>query len=402
MRRKISYKVLREVLINDRHAHLVLKELEVESQDQAFISALVYTVLQNMLYLEYQFNDLIKSNTDKDVQIVLLMAAAQVYKMRDIPDYAVVSESVELTKQIGRKHSAGFVNAVLKKMIDRQKRPILGDKLDVLSIETSMPIWILKLLRSQYSEEFAIEYANYVQTIKPTYAWINELKPTEIDLSYFSNQDPLIAKSSLFKSELLKDAHVVIQDINSQAVVDMMPIEKGMRILDCCCAPGTKTLKIANRLENTGEIVGVELIAPRVKVTQELMKRANVLNTTILEGDASSVQLEGLFDIALIDAPCSGLGVLSHKHDLRYHIKPDQLDELQVIQAAILENIAQYIKIGGTLVYATCTLNKKENEKQIANFIEKNENFKVTYEKTYNPMETQGDGFYVAHCKRTW
>ena len=402
MRRKLSYEVLKEVLIKDRHAHLVLKELDLNDQDQAFVSALVYTVLQNALYLEYQFSDLIKANTSKEIKIILMMAAAQAFKMRDIPNYAIVNESVDLTKKIGEKYSSGFVNAVTKKMVNRGERPIELEGVEKLSVETSMPIWILKLLEKQYSYEFAERYAHYVQTIKPTYAWINKLKVDTVDMEHFSSVDPMIAKSSLFKTDLLDNAEVVIQDINSQAVVDGMPLEKGMRVLDCCCAPGTKTLRIANALENTGEIVGVELVPTRVAVTKDLMERANVRNAIILEADAQDIEFDSEFDVILIDAPCSGLGVIGHKHDLRYHIKPEDLDELQDIQANILDNMAKYVKENGLLVYATCTLNKKENEKQIEAFLQRHDNYELLESRTFDPVETKGDGFFVAHCQRKW
>lgn len=402
MRRKESYLVLREVLVNKRHAHLVLKELNLDDQDQAFVSALVYTVLQNLLFLEYQFNDLIKANTDMSLKIIFYMAAAQAYKMRDIPDYAIVNESVELAKEIGEKYRSGFVNAVLKKMVARGERVIDKEGVDKLSIETSMPLWILKLLQSQYSFEFASAYAHYVQGIKPTYAWINKLVDADVNMDHFEQGEYLIAKSSLFKDDSLAKAAVVIQDKNSQAVVDSIPIEEGMHILDCCCAPGTKTLRIANRMNNTGSLIGVDNVPVRVEVTRDLMKRAGVRNAEIIEADATEIAFETEFDLALIDAPCSGLGVLAHKHDLRYNIQPSDLDELQQVQRDILSNIAKYIKVNGTLVYATCTLNKKENEKQIEAFLNTHENYELVFEKTYDPVKTLGDGFYVAHCIRKW
>lgn len=402
MRRKESYFVLKEVLVNNKHAHLALKELDLKDQDQAFVSALVYTVLQNLLFLEYQFDDLIKPNTDMSLKIIFYMAAAQAFKMRDIPDYAIVNESVELAKEVGEKYRSGFVNAVLKKMMQRGLRDIDKVGVEKLSIETSMPLWILKLLQSQYSFEFAHDYAHYVQSIKPTYAWINKLVDYDVDMAHFEQGEYLIAKSSLFKDESLAKGAVVIQDKNSQAVVDGMPLKEGMNVLDCCCAPGTKTLRIANKMNDTGTLIGVDLVPVRVEVTKELMKRAGVMSATILEGDAAEISFDTEFDVALIDAPCSGLGVLAHKHDLRYNIQPSDLDALQKVQRDILSNISKFIKVEGTLVYATCTLNKKENEKQIEAFLNIHTNYELVFEKTYNPMETQGDGFYVAHCIRKW
>lgn len=402
MRRKLSYDVLYEIIEEGKHAHLVLKNIDVPTQDHAWISALVYTVLQNKLYLEYQFEDLIKANTDASFRIVFLMAAAQWFKMDPIPEYALVNEMVDLTKEIGKKHTAGFVNAVLKKMISRNERPYEQEGLQRASIEYSIPLWILKLLERQYSESFSMRYAQYCQTIKPTYVWVNPFVDYEIDDSLFLSRNPDIASPDLFRSVALEKSKVVVQDINSQAVIDSIPLEEGMSVLDCCCAPGTKTLRIASALKNTGKIVGVDLIQPRVKVTQELMQRANVKNATILQGDATEVSFDTLFDVVLVDAPCSGLGVIAHKHDLRYNIQPDDLDALQIIQKEILDNVSQYVKVGGRLVYATCTLNKKENEKQIEAFLKRNESFECVFERTYDPVETQGDGFYVAHCIRKW
>src|SRR5699024_3443422 len=135
MRREISYQVLNEVLNQGGHAHLVLKELDLNELDQAFVSALVYTVLQNKYYLTYQYEDLVKRKPNKKIQIVLLMAAAQAFKMDEIPDYALVNEYVELTKKIQETHSAGFVNAVLKKMVDRKERPLDTTSLEGVSIK---------------------------------------------------------------------------------------------------------------------------------------------------------------------------------------------------------------------------------------------------------------------------
>ncbi len=402
MRREISHQVLSEVLIKDRHAHLVLKELDLETQDQAFVSALVYTVLQNKDYLRYQYEDLIKRKPNRKIELVLLLASAQAFMMDEIPDYALVNEYVELTKKIGEKHSAGFVNAVLKKMVDRKKRLVDTSSLEGVSIRYSMPLWILKLLSAQYSEEFAIEYAKVTQQIKPNYGWVNTLKIDQVESKYFDKADPRIVSPEIFRSTLLDEAKVVIQDVNSQAVVDSMNLKEDMNVLDCCCAPGTKTIRIANKLNNTGKITGVDVVESRVEVTEDLMKRGNVTNATILLDDAQTIEFDEAFDVALIDAPCSGLGVLSHKHDLKYHIKPSDLDDLESLQANILDNISKYIKQDGLLVYATCTLNKKENEKQIENFLKRHNNYELVYEETFDPLETKGDGFYVAHCIKKW
>lgn len=398
MRRKISYDILEPVLNQKQHAHRLLQALDLEPQDQAFVSALVYTVLENKLYLEYQLQHYIKKTPNPKLKVLLLMGACELLLM-ETKAYAVVNEYVDLAKKLNFNHQTGFVNSVLKNVSEKGLLAVSGSELEIVSIEKSVPIWILKLLKSQYSEDFALDYANYIQEIKPIYGWINHLKYDQDSEKYLDNK---VVDKQVFNTDLIKKSNLIIQDINSQKVIDDLPIEVGMDILDCCCAPGTKTLKLANRLNNTGRLIGVDIAPRRVEITHELMENANVKNATILQGDATTLEFEHMFDIALIDAPCSGLGVIAHKHDLRYNVTPEDLDDLQVIQKGILRNISQYVKVEGLLVYSTCTLNKKENEKQIEAFLKDNDNFECIYQETMDPIISRGDGFYVAHLLRKW
>lgn len=404
MRRLEAYKVLEAVYFNNRHAHLVLKDQNFAVEDQAFISALVYTTLQHSLYLDYQFEDLVDKKLPKEVKLVIKMALAQYFKMEAIPDYALVNEYVELTKDIKKKHYAGVVNAVLKKILKRGERVVEGDGLDKASIEYSMPLWILKLLAKQYSVKEAIDYAIYCQQIKPSYVRLNTLKPqADLDMSVFDTHNGhLIAKPELFRSGYFEQGLALIQDINSQRVVNQLGLEENMEVLDCCCGPGTKTSQIAAILNNTGHVDGVELYESRARATVELMDRVGATNTSIHTSDVLDFNPEKEYDRILVDAPCSGLGVLSHKHDLRYHIFPQDLDALQTLQAQMLEHLSDKVKIGGALMYSTCTLNRKENEKQIEAFLAKHDNYECELSETLIPMETGGDGFYIAKLKRTW
>lgn len=403
MRREIAFKILKSVMIDDQHAHLELKKLELPEEDQAFISALVYTSLQNYLFLNYQIDDLIKKNTSEEVRLLLIMALAQHFLMSPIPDYALVNEHVELTKVTALHPFSGLVNKVLKNVLERGERPEPKDELDALSVKTSMPKWILSLLRAQYSFEFAKAYAEYCQKEKPSYVRLNPRR--EIDnLEEFVEDynDALIAKRALFQSQHLNEGNLLIQDINSQKVVDYLEVKEGMQVLDCCCGPGTKTTQIADALKGSGHVDGIELHESRSLETRKLLENWGVENSSIVTSDVMDFKGDKLYDRILIDAPCSGLGVLSHKHDLRYHIKPEDLDDLEDIQAAMLNHTADFLKVGGMLVYATCTLNKKENERQIEKFLKKNENYSLISEITLDPVATQGDGFYIAQCQRTW
>lgn len=403
MRRETAFKILKSVMIDDQHAHLELKKLDLPEDDQAFISALVYTSLQNYLFLNYQIDDLIKKNTNEEVRLLLIMALAQHFLMSPIPDYALVHEHVELTKVTALHPFSGLVNKVLKNVLKRGQRPEPKDELEALSIKTSMPKWILSLLKAQYSFAFARDYAEYCQKEKPAYVRLNPRREIE-DLEEFVQEynGALIAKRTLFQSQHLNEGNLLIQDINSQKVVNYLDVHEGMEVLDCCCGPGTKTTQIADALKGSGHVDGIELHESRSLETRKLLEKWGVENSTIITSDVMDFKTNKLYDRILIDAPCSGLGVLSHKHDLRYHIKPEDLDDLEDIQAAMLNHTAKLLKVDGILVYATCTLNKKENERQIEKFLKKNDNYSLISEETLDPVATQGDGFYIAQCQRTW
>ena len=402
MRREIAYDVLKDVYFKKRHAHIVLKETKLESQDQAFVSALVYTVLQHSMNLDFQFSDLVDSKLPAEVKLVIKMGLAQHFKMDGVPEYAAVNSSVELAKNKGLGRYSGVVNKVLKKVIERGERPLVGDELKQASLGYSMPMWILKLLKAQYSQEFAIDYAKYCQSIKPVYVRMNGLNPSEVDKSIVESIDGVLyAKPELFRSNFFEEGLGLVQDINSQRVVPYLNLEEGNSVLDCCCGPGTKTVQIADLLKNTGHIDGVELHQSRSDATVDLLKRCKVTNTQVHTSDVLDFVGDALYDRILLDAPCSGLGVLSHKHDLRYHIDPSNLDDLVLLQKDMLDHVSKQLKVDGILVYATCTLNKKENERQVQDFLSTHDNYELLYDETMNPMETMGDGFYIAQLKRT-
>lgn len=403
MRREIAYEVLKEVLFKGRHAHLVLKARHLDSQDQAFVSALVYTTLQHSMYLDFQFSDLVDKNLPVEVKLMIKMGLAQHFKMDSIPDYAIVSESVDLAKKRGYTRYAGVVNKVLKVVIDRGERPLVGTPLKQASLNYSMPMWIMNLLSKQYSEQFALDYAAYCQEIKPAYVRLNTIKNNTVDSNLIEEIDGhLIAKPELFRSNFFASGQGLIQDINSQKVVPYLDLAEDMSVLDCCCGPGTKTVQIANLMNNKGNIVGIELHESRTEATMELLNRCGVTNTEVITSDVLEYTSKDLFDRILLDAPCSGLGVLSHKHDLRYHITPEDLDDLVLLQKDMLDHVSDMVKVDGIVVYATCTLNKKENERQIKDFLSRHDNYECTYEETCNPQETGGDGFYIAQLRRKW
>lgn len=388
-----------DILSKNKYSNIEIRK-HSDHPYHAFITHLVYTVYQNYELLVFQTADFLKSKVIKEIEIILAMAAAQHYFMDSVTEYALVNESVNLAKKINPRFG-GLVNAVLKKMI---KRPLQksqsGDLLVDLSINASHPLWMVKLLEAQYGFEKTQQFLLHHNSEPPLDVRYNPLKISEEQLleTYPVNRinDYLVASSEIFKTDALDKGYLLIQDRNSQQLVNNITITKNEIILDACCAPGTKLTQMATINESL-KLVGVDLHAHRIDLTQELVNKWGLSNVELLVSDILDYKTTQLFDLILCDVPCSGLGVIRRKPDIKHRIQPQDLDTLESLQAQILDHCASLLKEGGTLVYATCTLNKKENERQVKQFLKRQPSFEMSKEKTLLGIDNNGDSFYSAH-----
>ena len=386
-----AYELLYNTLAKGQYLNLGLKSAHLSDSSRGFVTRLVYDTLQNYDWMKYQFESHLSKKVPLEIEIILVMSCVQHFLMDSIADYALVNEAVNLTKKV--KHSySGLVNAVLKKVV---KQTLL--KSDDLAIRYSHPQWMTNLFRKQLGENETTQLLAHNNTIAPLYVRLNNdnLKSKMIEkYSLIEDEEGyLIGNSSLISDDLLKEGDLVIQDKASQQVVMMFNDIQG-RILDACGAPGTKCSQLARRFE-TSSITMLDLHEHRVELSKELMERLDIKNVTCKVGDATTYEDEP-FDAIMCDVPCSGLGVLRRKPDLRYRISPNDLDSLQELQAAILEHMDTLLKPGGQLVYATCTLNRKENEVQIDKFLDNHPNYTLIKQQTLLPHHHNSDGFYMA------
>lgn len=404
--RDLAYKVLMKIYKQKVFPSVVLKDVVTNAVDQRFITSLVYTTLQNDRYIAYQYEDLLRNKPAIELDVLLKMSVAQLFFMNKVPDYAVLNESVNLAKKLHNPKAPGFVNALLNQLVARGMRICEGDDIESASVRYSMPLWMMKLFEKQYSLEFACDYARQCLDNAPVYIRFNpRFQPyhERMDMSLFKEDEGVYrADSLIFQTDYLLKGYLLVQDKASQSVVAAMDLKKGDRVLDCCCAPGTKTVQISDRLENSGEIIAVELVESRARLVEQLASLWQVDNIKVTVHDIISFASEEMFDSILIDAPCSGLGVLRHKADIKWNITPEHLDELQSIQASILDHVSQYLKVNRTLVYSTCTLNKKENQNQISAFLDTHENYRLVEQQVINPVEHNCDGFFIAKLQRIW
>ena len=397
--RETVYQILINVLINGQYANLVMRKAfnVYEPNQRHFGSAMVYGILRHYNQCLYWLKPYLRKSPKKKEEILLVMGVYQL-KYMDVKSYVVIDQTVALAKPAYR----GFINATLRAIDTTNCLPALpDDPIDALSIKTSLPKWLIQLWSHQYGFDQATSFANLSLKEATVFLRWNTL---QIDPSTVS--DPKIHPISdycftydgnIMDSPYYHLGQCVIQDANSTQIVNAMDIGENMNILDCCAAPGSKTSQIAMLLHNTGHIDAVELHPHRVKLLQETLTRLGITNTSCITGSLLDQQFnDGYFDRILLDAPCSGLGVLSRRAEMRFHLKSESLDELQQLQKSMLNHVAPWLKPGGKLVYSTCTLNKKENEKQIQSFLNDHDDYGLYHQHTIFPNESDTDGFYYA------
>ncbi len=397
--REYALDILERVYLHHGYAGLLMrKKNDLSKLDQAFVSELVYGTIRNTTLLEMQWKTFAKKGVKKKIGIVLNMAVYQMFFMDKVPAYAAISSAVDLVDA----HEKGFVNAILRKV----KENGLVTKEDTFEnawINTSHPKWLLNLWKAHYGEETAWKIAKSNQEPAVLYGRVNTLKTSRERLEktgkfHFVNDVSFTCDDLLPATKEFLSGRVVIQDVHSAMVVSYLNPKPGERVLDVCSAPGTKCQQIAMMMQNQGEIIACDLYEHRTKLIDQLMKRTGVsiVETRILDATQKNQFEAESFDRILIDAPCSGLGDLAGKPEIRFHVTPDHLDEIIQTQKEILEANMPYVKKGGTLVYSTCTLNRKENEGMIAAMLAQHPEFILQREKTMFPFEEDGDGFYVA------
>jgi 16S rRNA (cytosine967-C5)-methyltransferase len=390
--REYIVNTLYRVIHEGGYASLILRESSLSEKEMPYVSECVYGTLRNYTYLESQWHPYV-SHVKPRTALLLDTAVYQIQFMRT-PDYATVNEMVALAEPGQRP----FVNAVLRKVIANGAVPPAD-----LSVETSHPAWILNLWKAHYGAENAERIARSDQKVPCVYARVNTLKTNRHEMEkykffHFIDDEIFTSDIPVQNTEAFLKGMVLIQNRSSVEVVRAMRLQNDMQVLDVCASPGTKTQMMACCMHNTGHITACDLYEKRAGLIEQLMEKTGVTNTSVSvqDGTAENVYPRQSFDRILCDVPCSGLGDLSHKPEIRWHLKSEDLDALVQTQEAILKNASAYLKTGGILVYSTCTLDHKENENQIKKFLKEHSSFHLQSERTIFPFEEEGDGFYIA------
>ncbi len=376
-RRKTALQILNEYEEQKTFLNLALKHgLSKLGEGRAFVTELVYGVIRYRRFLDEIINRFSTTKVKKlsiPVKNILRMGFYQFHFMDKVPDFAIVNESVKLTNKYAYK-SKGLVNAVLRKGLSESIPEIS------LAVRESFSDEVYELLVSQYGDETEQLLQNLNKKVPlalryhhQRFSSVQEATKRIAGCSTYG--DALLPEQADGMTKLIENGDFSVQSVSSQWAVKVLDPKKGERVLDCCAAPGGKTAFIGELMENEGELVATELYLHRCELIQKNLARCNITCATVLEADASQQTFPKKFDRILADVPCSGLGVIGSKPDIKW--RDFGFSELVTLQQHILNNMADALNPGGVLVYSTCTVNKDENERQIARFLTEHSEFSL-------------------------
>jgi len=391
-----------------------LKESGLSLADKALAHELTAGVLRHRMWLDWVLDQSLKSGMKSLTpweQNILRLGLYQIAKLDRIPPFAAVNESVNLAKRYGRKNTIGLTNAVLRDIIRHRRhlKPISsGDKARDLSIEYSHPLWLVKRWFKELGEEGTKELlqANnrHAQVIiRPNTLKTGVLELQEkLDLSgiktsankYIPTALEVENPAGLADDPLFSRGHFYYQDPSSQAVSLLARAKPGDDVLDLCAAPGGKASAVLEQMEDSGQLLAVDLSEQKLSLIKENFTRLGLRSYSLICADAASFASGKKFDLVLIDAPCSGLGALRRRLDIRWRIKEPDIARLSQLQLQILNNAAGMVKTGGALVYSTCTLTPEENRGVVKKFLDQNPGFTADDAGQFIPRELAKDGFF--------
>ncbi len=442
--REIALGILINILENNNYSHTVLRRTLKQYQylskaDRALITRICEGTMERMITLDYILNQYssVKVNKMKPlIRNLLRMSLYQLNYMDQIPESAVCNEAVKLAKKRGFRNLSGFVNGVLRN-ISRDTKQIEYPKEEqepgrFLSIAYSVPEWLVSELLQQYDYSVVkrlleTSFEDKKTTIRCN---LNRIKPEELKTlleeqgvtiengSYLPYAYQISNYDYLNQMEAFTKGYFQVQDESSMLVGAITGVKEGDYVIDVCAAPGGKSLHVAEMMNSTGQVSSRDISEAKTSFILENIKRLGLTNLSVKVWDALLLDEEDTLkaDIVIADLPCSGLGVIGKKPDIKYNMTKEKLTDLVELQKEILKVVIQYVKIGGVLIYSTCTINQEENIKNV-DWLTKNYDFKLESIDDYLPEVLHSnttkegylqlipglhdtDGFFLAKLRR--
>lgn len=439
--RSIALEVIYQVLEEGAFANLLLDKAlfsckDLSPRDKGFVTELVYGTIRQKGALDWALNQFAKTKVEKmDAYLrnILRLSAYQMLYLDKIPVSAAINEGVNLAKSYAPKGADGFANAVLRALDQGREKITYPDKgknpAAFFAVKYSYPQWIVENWIKIYGRKGTEKMCQYFN--QPSKLWIrtNPLKISRAELkeklasegietresSYAPWGLQILSEVNLRTLESFREGEFIVQDESSMILGAVSGAKPGMKVLDICAAPGGKTTNLAQLMDNQGEIIACDIHEHRLELIEENAKKMgiDIIETKLQDGRFLSESFNEEFDLVLLDAPCSGLGVLGRRADLRWKKRRGDIAELAALQKELISQAQAVVKPGGTLIYSTCTTTKEEDENVVEWFLENYEEFSldkrlpwtdaegenVGYYKL-SPLSEGTDGFFIALFKR--
>ena len=428
--RALALELYQEVIDDKAYSNIVLNEAlrfeELNNEDRGLLTELLYGTLQHKLTLEYYIKPFIKTKLKAWQRHLLHMSVYQFEYLDRVPDYAVINEAVEIAKDLGGLQASKQINGILRAYL-RGERPDfdhIKDDAHRLSLKYSMPKWVIRHWFKHYSYDETEKILAALNKRPQMSLRTNKKLIDRQDLINRLNEEGYQAETSdlhedaikvkgqgITRSQAYKDGLFAIQDVSSMFVQKALNPSDGDTILDACAAPGGKGMHALESMEG-GFVSFGDLHEHKIALIDNEGKRLKHTNYEAFMADAAKDDYGGTFDRIIVDAPCSGLGVVKRKPEIKYERSSETIESLVELQLEILDNVKKYLKPNGVLIYSTCTIHQLENENVAYTFKKKHADidfddftleafdFKGPY-KQILPYEHDTDGFFIARFKKT-
>ena len=444
MTRELILGVLLEVTRDGEYSHIALRNVlskyqYLDKKERAFITRVTEGTLEHMIEIDYIINQFSNVKVNKMKPVIRCIMRSAVYQLKymdSVPDSAVCNEAVKLATKKGFHTLKGFVNGVLRNIVrnlDKIEYPSEENYVEYLSVKYSMPTWILEQWLAVFDKKTVECMLEDFLKEKPTTIRcnLNQCSVEEL-VETLQNEGVTVEKHPYLPYALwisgydyladlmsFQTGMFYVQDISSMLVAHLADPKQGDTVIDVCAAPGGKSIHVAELLKGTGRVEARDLTDYKVGLIQGNIERTQMQNMTAVKWDATVLDEDavGTADIVIADLPCSGLGVMGKKTDLKYKMTLDSAKELAALQKEILAKVQAYVKPEGTLVYSTCTVHVRENMENVNWFLKQYPEFELVPIQTLLPEELResvekegclqfipgvhkSDGFFIAKFRK--
>lgn len=434
--RELVLDILLDVTKRGEYSHIAAanvleKHQYLDKKDRAFITRMTEGTLENLIKMDYiidQFSKVPVRKMKPVIRCILRSGVYQIMYMDTVPDAAACNEAVRLAKKKGFRNLSGFVNGVLRNISRGKDRIVWPDKEkdpeSYLSIRYSIPEWMIRMWLEEFgcqltkkedlermeqllealSSPAPLTIRTNTDRCTPTELrqkleaeGVSAVRSNELPYAFhITGYDHLAALSSF------REGLFYIQDLSSMLAAEAAAPKEHDFVLDVCAAPGGKAIHIAQLLHGTGHVLARDLTPYKVNLLHENIQRCRITNMEAQVWDARILDesYREKADLVIADLPCSGLGVMRRKKDIRYKMTPEKIRELAALQREILTTIHHYVKPGARMIYSTCTISRRENEENIQWFLDNHKDFNLRSSRQIFPAIAGGDGFYIAEFQK--